>query len=80
MCVYVCVCSVLQPCPTLCNPMNCGLPGSSVQEIIQARILEWVAILFSRDLPKPGIEPESLALQAGSYHLSHQGGRLLEFK
>ena len=33
---------------TLCNPMDCGLPGSSVQGISQARMLEWVAISFSR--------------------------------
>ena len=35
-------------CPTLCDPMDCSPPGSSVQEISQARILEWVAISFSR--------------------------------
>ena len=70
----------LLSCPTLCNPMNCVLPGSSVHEILQARILEWEDILFSRDLPKPGIEPEPLALHADSYHLSHQDRRLLEFK
>ena len=35
-------------CPTLCNPMDCSLPGSSVHRILQARILEWVAIPFSR--------------------------------
>ena len=34
-------------CPTLCDPMNCRLPGSSVHEIFQARILEWVAISYS---------------------------------
>ena len=34
--------------PTLCNPMDCSLPGSSVHGILQARILEWVAISFSR--------------------------------
>ena len=39
---------VTQLCPTLCNPMNCSLPSSSVQGILQARILGWVAILFSR--------------------------------
>ena len=39
---------VTQSCPTLCNPMNCSSPSSSVQGILQARILEWVAILFSR--------------------------------
>ena len=39
---------VPQSCPTLCNPMDCSLPGSSVHENSQARILEWVAIPFSR--------------------------------
>ena len=39
-------------------------PGSSVHGILQARILEWIAIPFSRDLPDPGIEPESPTLQA----------------
>ena len=35
---------VAQSCPTLCNPMNCGLPGSSIHGIFQARVLEWGAI------------------------------------
>ncbi|CAI9170699.1 unnamed protein product [Rangifer tarandus platyrhynchus] len=35
---------VAQSCPTLCNPMDCSLPGSSVHRIFQARVLEWVAI------------------------------------
>ena len=39
---------VAQSCPTLCNPVDCSLPGSSVHGILQARILEWVAISFSR--------------------------------
>ena len=39
---------VAQSCPTLCGPMDCSLPGSSVHGIFQARILEWVAISFSR--------------------------------
>ena len=43
MCMWV-----AQSCPTLCNPMDCSPPGSSVHEIIQARVLEWVAIPFSR--------------------------------
>ena len=42
----VCVCSVIQPCPILCDPMDCSPPGSSVHGILQARILEWVAIFF----------------------------------
>ena len=44
---------VAQLCPTLCNPMNCGLPGSSVHGILQARILEWVAISFPRGSSLP---------------------------
>ena len=40
--------SVAQLCPTLCDPMDCSLPGSSVHGILQTRILEWVAIPFSR--------------------------------
>ena len=39
---------VAQSCPTLCDPMDCSLPGSSVHGIFQARLLEWVAISFSR--------------------------------
>ena len=39
---------LLQLCPTLCDPMDYSLPGSSVHGILQARTLEWVAILFSR--------------------------------
>ena len=38
---------VSQSCPTLCNPMDCRLPGSSVHAIFQARVLEWGAITFS---------------------------------
>ena len=38
---------VAQPCPTLSDPMDCSLPGSSVHGIFQARVLEWVAIAFS---------------------------------
>ena len=53
-----------QSCPTLCDPMDCSLSGSSVHGILQARILEWVAISFSRGLPDPGIEAGSTALQA----------------
>ena len=36
-----------QSCPTLCDPMDCSLPDSSVHGILQARVLEWVAISFS---------------------------------
>ena len=43
----------LQSCPTLCNPMDCSLPGSSVHGILQARILEWVAVSSSRGSSQP---------------------------
>ena len=46
--IALCVCSVTQLCPTLCNPMDCSPPDSSVHEIFQARVLEWVAISCSR--------------------------------
>ena len=39
---------VAQLCPTLCDPMDCSLPGSSIHGILQARTLEWVAVPFSR--------------------------------
>ena len=46
---FVCVCGkLLQLCLTLCDPMGCSPPGSSVHGILQARIPEWVAIPFSR--------------------------------
>ena len=44
---------VAQFCPTLCNPMDFSSPGSSVHGIVQARILEWVAIIFSRGSSQP---------------------------
>ena len=42
------LCLVAQLCSTLCNPMDCSLQGSSVHGLFQARVLEWVAISFSR--------------------------------
>ena len=60
--IYVCVCVcvyvymkvlVTQLCPTLCDPMDCSPPGSSVRGFLQARILEWVAIPFSRGSSGP---------------------------
>ena len=40
---------VAQSCQTLCDPLDCSPPGSSVHGVLQARILEWVAVPFSRD-------------------------------
>ena len=47
------LCSVAQACPTLCDPINCSLPGSSVMGFFQARILEWVAISSFRGSSPP---------------------------
>ena len=44
---------VTQSCCTLCDPMDCSPPGSSVHGILQAKILEWVAISFSRASSPP---------------------------
>ena len=69
-----CCCSlVTKSCLSLCKPMDCSPPGSSVHGIFQARILEWVAILFPGNLPAPGIDLASPATQADSLLLSHLG-------
>ena len=57
MCVCVCV-LVAKSCLTLCHPMDCSLPGSSVHGIFQARILEWVAISSSSKIT-PALEPKN---------------------
>ena len=65
---------VAQSCPTFCNRIDCSLPGSSVYGIFQARILEWVAIPFSRGIFS--IQELNLGLlhfRQAPYHLSHQG-------
>ena len=59
---------VTQSCLTLCDPRDCSLPGSSVLGILQARILEWVAISFSR-----GSNPVLPYFRLILYQLSHQG-------
>ena len=57
-----------------CNPVDCSPPGSSVHGISQARIQEWVAISFSRDLPDPGIELVSPTL-AGRFFTTELPGK-----
>ena len=57
---------VVQSSLTLCDPADYSPPGSSVHRILQARILDWVAILFSRRSSQPGDETGSPALQADS--------------
>ena len=62
MCVLV-----AQLCLTRCDPMDYSPPGTSVHGLLQARILEWVAILSPRDLSDPGIESGSPAFQEDSF-------------
>ena len=68
---------LLQLCPALCDPIDCSLPGSSVHGILQARILEWVTMPFSRGIfLTEGWKPRLLPLlhwQAGLYHWHHLG-------
>ena len=63
-------CWSAQSCPTLCDPTDCSQPGSFVHGVFQC----WNGLPFPSpgNLPEPGIEPQSLALQADLYHLSHQ--------
>ena len=66
MCVCVCVCvCYAQLCPSLCEPMDCRLLGSSAHGILQARILEWVAIPFSRGSSQP--RDQTLVCIAGRF-------------
>ena len=73
----MCVCSITQSCPTLCDPLDCGLPGSAVHGIFQARILEWAAISFSRGIfPTQGSNLHVLCLlhfRWSPHPLSHRG-------
>ena len=57
---------LIQMCPTLCDPMDCSLLGSSVHEILQARILERLVMSFRAYFPNPRIEPKSPSLQGDS--------------
>ena len=61
----LCTRSVAQSCRTLCNSVDCSLPGFSVHGILQARILEWVTISFSRGSSRPRDRTQ----------VSHIGGR-----
>ena len=51
---------VAQSCPTLSDPIDCSLPGSSIHGIVQARVLEWGAIAFSNDQPRQHMKKQRL--------------------
>ena len=71
-CVHACMLNakLLQLWPTLCDLIDCSLPGSSVHGILQAKMLEWVAKPSSRRSTDPGIEPVSFALTGGCFTTS----------
>ena len=62
--MHVYACEVVQTCQILCDPIDCSTPVSSLHRILQARILEWVAMPPPEDLPNPGIQPASLMFPA----------------
>ena len=64
---------LLLSCPTLCDPMAHSLPGSSVHETLQARILEWIAISSSTGSSQPRVKPAAPALQSDSLPLASPG-------
>ena len=64
---------IAQSCLTLCDPMDYMVHG-----ILQARILEWVAVLSPADLPNPGIEPRSPTLQVDPSPVEPQGKPIIE--
>ena len=71
--------SVALSCPILCDPMDGSLPVSSVRGILQARIPEWVAILFLRGSSRPR-DGTQVSCIAGASHLNHQGSpRILQW-
>ena len=71
---YAAAAKSLQSCPTLCDPVDCSLPGFSVHGIFQAKILEWVAISFSRGSSQPGFDPGlNPPCRQMLYCLSYQG-------
>ena len=70
------MCLLAQSCLTLCDPVACDPPGSSVHGISQARIQEWVAVPSPGDVPDPGPEPMHLAL-AGRFFTTEPPGKPL---
>ena len=72
--LYMCVCLVAQSCPILCEFMYCSQPGSSVHGILQARILEWVAIPFSKGSSPPRDQMRISCIADGFFIVrSHEG-------
>ena len=66
---------VAQSCPTLCDPMDCSPPGSSIHGIFQARVLEWGAIAFSMYadyiMRNAGLDEEHIGTKIAGRHINH---------
>ena len=71
--LYGYCCLVTKVCWAFFYQLDCSSPGSSIHGVSQARILEWVAISFSKDLPEPGIEPASPELAGGFFTTEPEG-------
>ena len=77
--IIICCCFIAKLCLTLCDPVDCSLLGSSVHRILQARLLEWVAIPFSRVFfLSQGSNLGLLHCRQIIYLLSHQGSPCLQ--
>ena len=78
-CVHACMpVQSLQLCLTLCNPIDCNPPGSSIHGILQASILVWIVVPPSRGSSQPGIKPRFPALQVDSLHWATRAAHVLE--
>ena len=75
---HCCCHSLANSCLALCELMDHSLPGLSVREISETRILEWVAVSFPGALPRSGIEPLSPAL-AGRFFTTEPPGKPIHF-
>ena len=78
--IFSYVFSVTKTCPAVSDPMDCSLPGSSVHGISQVRILEWVAISFSRRSSQLRNRTTSPALQVDSFTTKSQGKPLFPYE
>ena len=71
--MHACCCSVAKLCLTLCDPMDCSPPGSSVHGFLQARILKWIAISSYRGSFWPRVEPASPVVADGIFTTEQPG-------
>ena len=76
ICYCCCCCGVTQSCSTLCDPMDCSPPGSSVHWILQARVLEWVAMPSPRGSSRPR-DQTVVSCTAGRFFTTEPPGQVL---